>query len=66
PNYFANPTYFPDALLADPQARAKIERNIPLGRLGAPAEIGALVSFYAIGDCGFVTGHVTPVAGGWA
>lgn len=66
PNYFANPTYFPDSLLADPQTRAKIERNIPLGRLGTAVEIGALVSFYAIGDCGFVTGHVTPVAGGWA
>ena len=66
PNYVANPTYFPETLLADASARAKIERNIPLGRLGRSAEIGALVSFYAIGDCGFVTGHVTPVAGGWA
>jgi NAD(P)-dependent dehydrogenase (short-subunit alcohol dehydrogenase family) len=66
PNYVANPTYFPPELLADPQALAKIERNIPLGRLGKPDEVGALVSFFAIGDCGFVTGHVVPIAGGWA
>jgi hypothetical protein len=25
-----------------------------------------LIAFFAIGDCGFVTGHVVPVAGGWA
>jgi NAD(P)-dependent dehydrogenase (short-subunit alcohol dehydrogenase family) len=66
PNYVANPSYFPPALLADPQALAKIEKNIPLGRLGRPEEVGALVSFFAIGDCGFVTGHVVPIAGGWA
>jgi NAD(P)-dependent dehydrogenase (short-subunit alcohol dehydrogenase family) len=66
PNYVENPSYFPPALLADPQARAKIERNIPLGRLGKPEEVGALVEFFATGDCGFVTGHVVPIAGGWA
>jgi NAD(P)-dependent dehydrogenase (short-subunit alcohol dehydrogenase family) len=66
PNYVANPSYFPPALLADPQALAKIEKNIPLGRLGRPEEVGALVSFFAIGDCGFVTGHVVPISGGWA
>jgi NAD(P)-dependent dehydrogenase (short-subunit alcohol dehydrogenase family) len=66
PNYVANPSYFPPALLADPVALGKIEKNIPLGRLGKPEEVGALVSFFAIGDCGFVTGHVVPIAGGWA
>lgn len=66
PNYVENPSYFPPALLADPASRAKIERNIPLGRLGKPEEVGALVEFFATGDCGFVTGHVVPIAGGWA
>ena len=66
PNYVANPSYFPPALLADPQALAKIERNIPLGRLGRPEEVGALIEFFAVGDCAFVTGHVVPIAGGWA
>jgi NAD(P)-dependent dehydrogenase (short-subunit alcohol dehydrogenase family) len=66
PNYVANPSYFPPELLANPEARAKIERNIPLGRLGEPQEVGALIAFLAAGDCGFVTGHVVPIAGGWA
>jgi NAD(P)-dependent dehydrogenase (short-subunit alcohol dehydrogenase family) len=65
PNYVENPSYFPPELLSDPQSRAKIERNIPLGRLGKPEEVGALVEFLATGDCGFVTGHVVPIAGGW-
>lgn len=66
PNYVENPTYFPPALLADPVARAKMEKNIPLGRLGKPEEIAALIAFFILGDCGFVTGHVVPAAGGWA
>lgn len=66
PNYVANPSYFPPKLLADPQALAKIERNIPLGRLGKPEEVGALIEFFAVGDCAFVTGHVVPISGGWA
>jgi len=34
--------------------------------VGKPEEVGALVEFFATGDCGFVTGHVVPIAGGWA
>ena len=66
PNYVESPTYFPESLLANPEARAKIERNIPLHRLGKPEEVAALVTFFASDQCGFVTGHVLPVAGGWA
>jgi len=66
PNYVESPTYFPPALLADPKARAKMESNIPLRRLGKPEEVAALIAFFASDKCGFVTGHVLPVAGGWA
>lgn len=66
PNYVESPTYFPPELLADEAARAKILSNIPLGRLGRPEEIGALIAFFASDACGFVTGHVVPAAGGWA
>lgn len=66
PNYVESPTYFPDSLLADPAALAKMQRNIPLKRLGKPEEVAALVVFFASEQCGFVTGHVLPVAGGWA
>jgi NAD(P)-dependent dehydrogenase (short-subunit alcohol dehydrogenase family) len=66
PNFVESPTYFPPALLADPQALAKITRNIPLGRLGKPGEVGALVAFLASNQADFITGHVMPIAGGWA
>jgi NAD(P)-dependent dehydrogenase (short-subunit alcohol dehydrogenase family) len=66
PNYMENPTYFPPSLTSNPEAMAKMLKNIPLGRLGRPEEVGALVAFFATGDCEFVTGHVVPIAGGWA
>jgi NAD(P)-dependent dehydrogenase (short-subunit alcohol dehydrogenase family) len=66
PNFVESPTYFPPALLADPQALAKITRNIPLGRLGKPGEVGALVAFLASNQADFITGHIMPIAGGWA
>lgn len=66
PNFVESPTYFPEELLADETARAKILKNIPLGRLGTPREVAELVAFFASDRCGFVTGHALPVAGGWA
>ncbi|HEX7927434.1 MAG TPA: SDR family oxidoreductase, partial [bacterium] len=66
PNYMENPSYFPPELLANQAAMSKMLKNIPLGRLGKPHEVAALVAFFAIGDCAFVTGHVIPIAGGWA
>lgn len=66
PNYIKNPDYFPPELLADEAAMAKILKNIPLGRLGEPEEVAELIALFASGRCGFVTGHVLPIAGGWA
>ena len=38
--------------------------DIPLGRVGDPAEIGAVVSFLASDRAGYMTGAVVPVDGG--
>ncbi|WP_374466858.1 SDR family oxidoreductase [Ferrovibrio sp.] len=65
-NYIKNPDYFPPELLANKEAVAKMVENIPLGRLGEPEEVAELVALFASGRCGFVTGHVIPIAGGWA
>lgn len=66
PNFVESPTYFPDELLADPAARAKIEANIPLGRLASPEEAAAAIAFLASPAADFMTGAVVPFAGGWA
>jgi NAD(P)-dependent dehydrogenase (short-subunit alcohol dehydrogenase family) len=65
-NYVENPDYFPPTLLANKDAMARMTAQIPLGRLGRPAEIGAAICFLISEGAGFVTGHVLPHAGGWA
>jgi len=66
PNFIKNPDYFPPELLENEAALSKILGNIPLGRLGEPEEVAELIALFASGRCGFVTGHILPVAGGWA
>lgn len=66
PNYVESPDYFPPELLDDPKTRDKILANIPLGRLGKPEELAALIAFLASDKADFITGQVIPFAGGWA
>jgi len=66
PNFVESPTYFPESLLADPEARKKIVGNVPLGRLARPDEAAAAIAFLASDRSGFITGTVLPFAGGWA
>ena len=49
----------------DPQtARAKMSRDIPLGRLGQPAEIADLCVYLLSDEAGFITGANFPIDGG--
>ena len=66
PNYIQNPTYFPPSLTENEAAMAKMLANIPAKRLGQPEEVAELIAFFASDKCGFVTGHVVPISGGWA
>ncbi|WP_188805413.1 SDR family NAD(P)-dependent oxidoreductase [Citricoccus zhacaiensis] len=57
--------------ILDPSADLDVEstlaqrgRNIPVGRVGQPADIGELVSFLASPGAGYVTGQAIPVDGG--
>ncbi len=42
----------------------KIVKQIPVGRLGQPEEIGKAVSYLASDDCGYVTGSDFSINGG--
>jgi NAD(P)-dependent dehydrogenase (short-subunit alcohol dehydrogenase family) len=50
--------------LADDEQRAKVERRIPAGRVGEPAEVARLVAALVLGDMPFLTGETIYIDGG--
>ena len=66
PNFVENPDYFPEELISNPETLARITKHIPLGRLGKPEELAALIVFLASDKADWITAQVFPFAGGWA
>lgn len=66
PNYVESPSYFPADLIANPDAMKRFTEKVPLKRLGKPEEVAAAIAFFASPQSSFITGHVLPIAGGWA
>lgn len=52
-------------VLQDPQVRAAMEANCPLGRVASPEEIARVALFLASDDSSYVNGVILPVDGGW-
>ena len=50
--------------LDDPESRARIERSIPLGRVGGPADIAGVAAFLCSPSAAYVTGAIIPLDGG--
>jgi NAD(P)-dependent dehydrogenase (short-subunit alcohol dehydrogenase family) len=48
----------------DPEQRAATEQRVPLGRIGTPEEIAAVIAFLASDDASYVTGALWTVDGG--
>ena len=48
----------------DPEQRAAAEQRVPLGRIGTPEEIAAVIAFLASDDASYVTGALWTVDGG--
>ena len=52
-------------VIGDPDIHAEMRRLHPMGRMGQPEEIAAVVAFLASDDASFVTASVWPVDGGY-
>ena len=64
-NFVDNPTYFPEETKANPAFQARIQREVPLGRLVSLRE-DALFAAYLCSDAAYCfVGQVFPVCGGW-
>lgn len=50
--------------LDDPEARSVLERRLPMGRIGQPADVANAVLFYASDESSWITGTVLNVDGG--
>ena len=46
------------------EVKDTLQKQIPLGRLGTPADIAAAVRFLVSDEAGYITGHVLHVNGG--
>lgn len=49
-----------------PEHRQAVIQSVPVGRLGAPADIARACLFLASEQAAFITGAVLPVDGGWS
>jgi 3-oxoacyl-[acyl-carrier protein] reductase len=50
--------------LTEEEALSELARDIPLGRIGIPEELGALITFLASRQAGYITGTTIQIDGG--
>ena len=65
-NFMDFPGFLAANRATDPEGRARVEAQVPMGRLGTLDELAAFSLPYLDGTSRFVTGQFVPFAGGWA
>jgi 3-oxoacyl-[acyl-carrier protein] reductase len=65
-NYMDFPEFVRATGAGDPAVRAKLEAQVPLGRLGTMAELASFCMPFVDGTSRFTTGQFVAYAGGWA
>ncbi len=48
-----------------PELMAEYEKQIPVGRVGRPADVANAVLFFASEESAYITGQTLPITGGW-
>jgi 3-oxoacyl-[acyl-carrier protein] reductase len=51
--------------MSEADALSDLAQDIPLGRIGKPEELGALVAFLASQQAGYITGTTLQIDGGF-
>lgn len=65
-NFVENPTYFPPEVQANPAFQARLQREVPLGRLVTGEEDAMLAAYLCSEAADCFVGQVFPLSGGWA
>jgi len=64
-NFVANPTYFPPEVQANPKFQARLDNEVPLGRLVSAEEDAQFAAYLCSDAANCFVGQVFPVCGGW-
>jgi len=58
-------TKMTEDMLKDQETKNNLLKNVPLGRIGSPEDIGKAAVFLASADSDYISGHTLIVDGGW-
>ncbi len=65
-NFVDNPTYFPAGIQANPAFQARLQREVPLGRLVSAEEDASFAAYLCSDAANCFVGQIFPVCGGWS
>lgn len=64
-NFVDNPTYFPPQVQSDERFKARLQREVPLGRLVSAQEDAEFIAYLCSDAANCFVGQIFPICGGW-